>query len=402
MSDHSTKKSLITILSVLFFVISGTVMISFVARGYTLNINDMKNGSVINASGLLSATSKPKGASVYIDDRLFTATDDIINLTPGDYLVKIIKDGYLPWQKQVRIKKELVVQTDAQLFRSVSDIKPLTFTGAINPSINHDGSRIVYAVASASASKDNGLYILDTISNPIPLGRNQPRQIAPNYAYLNWSDFKFTFSPNSRSILATNGKATYQIPIDSVFSPKMLVDVTYQLDQIYLDWEKQLAQINQPKLDKIPLELKELVSTESAKHISFSTSEDKLLYLAKTNRQLPQNIITPPPVQSIQKQSRDITPGNWYVYDMKEDTNFLIENSNALTNIAWIPNSDNLMYVQDNAIKVVDYDNTNQHILFNNNFNPESTTPWADGSKIVILTPSYSGGQENLYTLTIR
>jgi len=388
--------------SVLFFVISSTVMISFIARGYTLNINDAKNGSVINASGLLSAVSKPKGASVYINDRLFTATDDVVNLTPGDYFVKIIKDGYLPWQKQIRIKKELVSQTDTQLFRSVSDIKPLTLTGAINPATDHNGSKIVYAVASASASKDNGLYILDTVDSPLSLSRNQPRQIAPNYSYLDWSKFKFTFSPNSKTILATNDVFTYQIPLDSPFSPKMLVDSSSQLDLISKDWEKQLLQINQPKLDKIPLELKEIVSTESAKHISFGTSEEKILYLAKNSTVLPQNVITPPPIQNIQAQNRNVESGNWYVYDLKEDTNFLVGNDNTQTNIAWIPNSDNLMFIQDNSIKVIDYDNTNQHILYSSNFNHELVTPWTDGNKIVILTSNYSGGQENLYTLTIR
>lgn len=402
MSHQSNKKSLLIIFFVLFFVTSGTAMISFIARGYTINISNIRNGSVINASGLLSATSKPKGASVYINDRLFTATDDIINLTPGDYLIKIIKDGYLPWQKQVRIKKELVVQTDAQLFRSVSDIKPLTLTGAINPSVNHDGTKIIYSVASASASKDNGLYLLDTINNPLPLSRNQPRQVAPNYSYLDWSKFKFTFSPNSKTILATGNNVTYHIPLDQPFFPKMLVDATYQMNLINEDWEKQLIQINQPKIDKIPLQLKAVVSTESAKHISFSANEEKLLYLAKNNLQLPINIISPPPIQNIQAQTRNIESGNWYVYDLKEDTNFLIGNSHTLTNIAWIANSDNLMFVRENTIKVADYDNTNQHILFSGNINYESVTPWADGNKIVILTSNYSGGQENLYTITIR
>lgn len=402
MSDQSSKKSLLIIFSVMFFVIFGTITISFIARGYTININNIKNGPVINASGLLSATSKPKGASVYVNDRLFTATDDIINLAPGDYLIKIIKDGYLPWQKQIRIKKELVVQTDAQLFRSVSDIKPLTETGAINPTINDDGSKIVYAVASASASKDNGLYVLDLANNPLPLNRNQPKQIAPNYSYLDWSKFSFTFSPNSKTILATNGELIYQIPLDSPFSPKMLVDISYQLDLINQEWDKQLVQINQPKFDKIPLDLKEIVSTESAKHITFSTSEDKLLYLAKSNKTLLPEIISPPPIQNIQNQNRSIESGKWYVYDIKEDTNYLIADNNAVANISWISNSDNLMFVQDSVIKVSDYDGTNQHALFSGNFNQGPISPLADGTKIIILTSNYSGGQENLYTITIR
>ena len=95
------KKSLSIIFFVLIFIAAVTYGISFFARGYQISTNG-KIGFM--ATGIISATSKPKGASVYVNDKLITATDDTINLPPDEYTIKIVKDGYLPWQKKIQVK----------------------------------------------------------------------------------------------------------------------------------------------------------------------------------------------------------------------------------------------------------------------------------------------------------
>jgi len=130
-----------------FFIISAmAVGAVFFNRGYRPDFN---KGTLLS-TGILAATSVPRAASVYVDDKLITATDDNLNLPPGSYSVKIIKDGYLPWQKEVTIQKEVVFLTDASLFRAAPDLRPITTTGASNPSLSPDGSKLVYAVTTAS------------------------------------------------------------------------------------------------------------------------------------------------------------------------------------------------------------------------------------------------------------
>jgi len=376
-------------------------MISIYARGYKLNI---KEGISLKSTGILSATSKPKGASVYINDRLLTATDDTINLSPDEYTIKIAKDGYLPWQKTVQIKKEIVYQTDTQLYRSSPDLKPITLTGAINPTSNKDLTKIVYSVASASASKDNGLYLIELTGNAIIINRNIPRQISQNFPNVDWSKFSFVFSPDSRQILATNktNNTSYLLPTDTPITQKNLLDVTLRLSLIKEDWNNQSGQLIASKLDLLPKELRDLVSTDSAKYTTFSSSEDKVLYLAKNDSKVPENITTPAPAKSTQAQSRDIKKGNYYVYDIKDDTNFLIGSSDKISNPFWLPNSSSVIFVNDQKIKVVEYDATNEQTLFAGNFNKDSVYPWADGNKIVTLTSLYSGSPENLYAIVIR
>lgn len=401
MPNRSDRRSLLIMFCVLLFVVCGTYIVSILARGYRLNL---KSGPIIQATGILSATSQPKSASVFINDRLTTATDDVMNLAPGDYNIKITKDGYLPWQKNISIKKEVVYQTEAILFRSVPELSPITQSGAINPTLSPDGSKIIFAVASASASRDNGLYIIETSDNLIPLTKNTPRQIATNYPSIDWSKAIFTFSPNSRQLLAKfeTKDRHYLLPLDSNITEKNLVDVTSQLDSITAEWQINEAQIIQSRLDRLPPEIKAVASTESAHHLSFNSKEDKVIYLAKSDNTLPANIITPPPAQSTQIQSRQIKTDNYYVYDLKDDTNFLLGTKSNYSEPLWLPNSSYIIYIEDNSIKAVDYDGTNKLTLFAGNFHQNVYFPWSDGSRLITLTSVYNGAPENLYSISLK
>jgi hypothetical protein len=403
MPEHSEKRSLLIILSVFSFVFLGTYVVTLFARGYRPGFQP-QNGLTLSATGLLSVTSRPKSASVYIDDRLITATDDTVNLSPKEYLVKIVKDGYIPWQKTARIKKEIVFQTDAQLFRSAPDLNPVTLSGALNPVISPDKSKVIYSVASASATLDNGLYLIELASSPLVLTKNTPRQIAKNFPGIDWSKAKFVFSPNSRQILVNFGHPSpnYLLNLDIAINQSTLLDITARLPIIKNEWQIQEQELTQIRLNRLPVDLQPLVSTESANLIAFSPGDDKVLYLANQSGQIPENLITPPPAQSTQSQARSIVKDNYYVYDLKDDTNFLIGSRNTVLNPFWLPNSTNLIYIDNQSIKAVDYDATNKVTVFTGIFSPDNVFPWADGTKIITLTAAYQGAAENLYAVTIR
>jgi hypothetical protein len=399
--SRQDRKSISIIIIVLILIIGATYGISFFARGYQIST---KGKVSFLATGIISATSRPKGASVYINDRLITATDDTINLPPDEYTIKIVQDGYLPWQKKIVVKKEIVYQTNTQLFRSSPDLKPITLTGAINPAISPDNSLVVFAVASASASKDNGLYSLELSDSPIFLSKNSPKQLSSNLSNLDWSKFIFTFSPNSKQILAHNNSnnTNYLINLNTNTDYKNLYDVTAKLALIKEDWDVQEQQIIKTKMASLPTELQSLISTSSAKNISFSDDETKVLYLAKDDSSLKKDIISPPPAQSTQNQSRDVKKGNYYIYDIKDDTNFSIGDTKTIYNPNWLANSNNIIYIKDQKIETVEYDNTNEQTLFAGNFNKDVVYPWLDGTKIITLIAPYNNAQENLYAISVR
>src|SRR3990167_1939306 len=83
------------------------VVAIFWARGFK---PDFKKGQ-IERTGIIVATSIPTGAQVYLDGRLTSATNtNIAFLEPKTYQVKIGKDGYSNWQKDVEVKADLATE----------------------------------------------------------------------------------------------------------------------------------------------------------------------------------------------------------------------------------------------------------------------------------------------------
>ena len=186
---------LLIVVIVIAILISGTLLAIKIAKGYRPSATK----KVFEGTGLLSTNSQPKGASVFINDKLTTATDDTINLPPGEYKIKIAKDGYIPWEKTLKLESELVTQTNTRLFPSVPNLKPLTFAGAINPTPSPDGQKIAFAVDSATTNDKNGLYIIDLLDRPFSLN-SDPRQITRSSQKFDYALANFTWSPDSTQI----------------------------------------------------------------------------------------------------------------------------------------------------------------------------------------------------------
>lgn len=401
MSKIHHKKSLTFILTVSTIIILGTILISLLARGYKINLN---NGAILTPTGLISATSTPKSSSVFINDRLVTATDDTINLPPGQYQIKISKDGFLPWHKNLLVKKEIVTQTDAHLFRSAPILEPLSLSGAINPKLSPNKGKIVFSVASASATTNNGLYVAELHNNTLPIGSgSRPKLLRPNTIMVDWTQATdCQFSPDSSQVIISFKNANYLIELNTNSSGQPLYDITAQLPIIKQQWQELEQKIIQAKLQNIPEEIIAFISTESSSHIQPYNSKDKILYLANTDGQLENNIITPPPSQSTQPQQRQIEPDNYYIYDIKQDTNFFIGHKDDIKDPFWLPASNHIVFVQDDQVKTMEYDTTNTLTLFAGDFDQNIVAPLNDGQKLVTLTSAYQGAQLNLYTIGIR
>lgn len=426
------KRLAITIITA-FVLIGATLLAINFAKGYRLDFKQRK----LAETGLLVANSFPSGASVYINDKLTTATNNTLNLAPGDYLVKIVKDGFIPWEKKLPLKKELVTQTNVRLFPSVPDLKSLTFNGAINMTPSPDGEKMAYAVATASSSLKNGLWILDLSSNPIAFSRD-PRQIAQENKSIDFTKAKLVWSPNSKQILVWTSNASYLIDVDKINTLNSSNEYTWQLTILLSDWENEIKLKNQEKFKKLPLGFQPIAS-ESAKNIYFSPDEEKVLYTAIKPAQLPDNMIPPLPASNNQPQQRNLEPDKIYVYDLKEDRNFYIADSvvqkeetqptnlkkktdtsitigkrlDDLTNkysplfsqsIQWFPSSRHLIKVEADKIVIMEYDASNINVIYAGPFENNFVYPWPDSNKLLILTSlnSHSKLPANLYAIDLK
>jgi Tol biopolymer transport system component len=161
-------------------------------------------------------------------------------------------------------------------------------------------------------------------------------------------------------------------------------------------------------MNSLPKKLRTVVAADF-NILEWSNDETKILYQASESASIPL-IINPALIGTDStSQVRDIKKGEVYVYDLKEDRNYLILNylpataTNEQLPLMWYPDSKHLVYVHDGKIDMMEYDAQNQTTVYAGPFVNDYVFPWPDATKLVILTnmgnPSIA---PNLYTIGLK
>lgn len=387
------KRQNFIILATIFFILIGSFLVIMVARGYRLDIKSAK----VLPTGILVATSDPDGAQVLIDNKLTTATNNTINLAPGKYLVKIKKEGLNSWEKMIMVKAEEVFKTNVILFPSLPNLRPLTLTGASNPVLSPDGTKIAYTIASASAEK-NGLWIMDMNKNLLTTTLFS----VGDFRQVSRFTGKVTWSPDSKQLLVTASPSAYILETDRINEPPLLTK--QELALTTSKWDLLEKTIYKTQTDKLPVKLFSLLATTSAQ-LQFSPDENKINYQATASASLPPILSIYLPGTNPTAENRRLTPGNFYVYDIKEDKNYEIAHcSLPLARCAWFPSSRHLLIYTDQEISILEYDGTNKTTIYSGPFTDGFVFPWPNASRLVILTNLNTPDNpvQNLYSINLR
>src|SRR3989344_7583968 len=155
-----SKRFLFTIFSLIVIVgVAGLAV--FLAKGYRYQ----SETGTFSGTGIISVTSIPDQASVYLDGHLTTATDDnITSLPPKTYKVRIVKEGYIPWEKDIEVSQGLVSEIKATLFRSIPTIYPITYSGVDFALLSPDNLKLMYIIPNgleggAVAERKSGIWV---------------------------------------------------------------------------------------------------------------------------------------------------------------------------------------------------------------------------------------------------
>lgn len=439
-----------TVVSALVIILGAVLAIQYAKGGYRLTDSGIAQGT-----GLLSVNSFPTGAEVFIDDRLVTATDDTLYLEPGEYQVQIRRDGYTTWEKLITIEEELVAQTNARLFPVAPSLTPLTFTGVSNISPSPDGQKVLFYVASASAARKNGIYVLQFSDSPLSF-QNGPRQIAEDTAEFDLATTDFIWSPDSSEVMMITDTRQVMLQIDRMQNLQTLPDIFPTRKQILSEWEREMYIRERQYLEQFPSEVV-AIATSSAKNVYISPDKKRLLYTATEAASIPDTIVPPLPATNTQPENRELKAGGIYIYDREEDKNFKVGSEatgsagiqqphkqllatdlhtpiGALNNAStssfatlqateaaqtaqnfkvyhsslytntfqWYPDSRHIFFVEDSSIKVLEYDGTNISTLYNGPFDESFVYPWPDGNRLIIKTFFSLNAPDNLYALELR
>ncbi len=392
----------------LTFLIVGSVgaVVSLYARGYRLNSTEMK----LKPNGLLVIKSVPDGAQIIIDGKLNTATNATLPLPPGTYDARIKKEGFLDWNKRLNIDKEIVTEVTAHLFKSTPSLSAVTFSGVINPTPSRDFTKIAYVVPTSFTNENTkGLWIFETINLPLGFARD-PKRITDG----DLANASYIWSPDGRQILLTTTKGVFLIDTINFTPESKLINVLSQKETILMKWNLEKNKLLESQIAKLPIEMQDVLRRKSAQ-IRFSPDEDMILYSASASANLPSKLIPQLPGSSTQKEERDLRTGKTYVYDIKEDRNFLVDEDSKdlqieggysdgfLRRLSWYPSSRNLVLADKDKVIIMDYDGTNRQVVYSGSYIAPNAFATISLDRLLVLTNlGATTGIPNLYSLSLK
>lgn len=392
----------------------------FLAKGYRLS---PKSGTIAG-TGIISVTSVPDQASVYLDDHLTTATNDNINsLTPKSYKVKIVKDGYIPWEKQVEVREGLVTEIKATLFRSIPSIYPITYSGVTKAIISPDNQKIAFVVpesanaTSGTTAKKSGVYVWQMSTGGLISGGSDPRQVALS-AGLDWANGDFRWSPDSNQLMVTFPDRTLLLEIDRLNDPAR--DITATVQATKSSWDQQYKTAQNSRLQSI----KDLTIRKAASEaavLKFSPDETKILYCLKdceTGGQYKVTDLTtkksydmpaqPAGGPASQQSGPKASYYTWLPDSQKVGEHVILVETQEQPKTPLPSNKPSENFTDTNfpnsKISIVEFDGLNKSEIYAGNFNPQAVFPWPDGSRLLIVSsfPTATASQPNLFGVNLK
>lgn len=378
-----SRRFIITIITLLVIGAAAAIAI-FLAKGYTISPTEKR----IVGTGIITVSSQPDSASVYIDGHLTTATNATVSsLSPKNYSLKIIKEGFIPWEKQVAVKEGLVTEVKVTLFPAIPTIYPLTFTGVQSPILSPDGDNLVYIVPGTAAGgvKKAGVWVWTLARNqPIAFARSsEPHQIATN-SVSDFSKATLQWSADSKQVLATLERNNYLLESDRLNSDPR--DITPLLPATLKSWEEDTRSKDESRIAAIvDSNLRQIASSSAILH--WSPDETKIM--------VRKNAIS-------EKETAGIALiGDFKVFDLEERKEYSLPSARSHI---WLPDSRHIILVEEGAISIVDFDGTNKAVIYAGSFQDNFVFPWPDSSRLVIISsfPTPTASEPNLYGINLK
>lgn len=364
-------------LSLLIIILVGNGVILF-AKGYNFDFRQ----KTFTQTGIISISSLPTQASVFLDDRLITATNTTIpNLVPGKYTVRVTKVGYTPWEKEVTVKAELVTPLQIVLFPSVPDLSPLTFTGVISPKFSPDQNKIVYAISDGDKT---GLWVLDLSDRPLIFSKD-PKQIAKDGNGFNFSQADFSWSPDSRSVVVRfKDRPTIYLLSSDQLNREPFNDISATFVNTQKTWEEEKTTIQKQRIAKLPPRGATLATASAS--VLFSPDEKRFLIINDGSDGKKKATIydsRPSPDPSVTETTYELPAAQEYY---------------------WYPDSLHVLLVDESQISIVEKDGTNASTIYSGSFEKGIIFPANNGNRLLIGANFNKslGEKPNLYAITLR
>lgn len=402
------KRFVFTLITLAVIIATG-IAASFLAKGYTFSTE----GNRIVGTGIITVSSVPEGASVYIDGHLTAATNATVPSLPlKSYDIKIIKEGFIPWEKKVQVKEGIVSEIKATLFPAIPTIYPLTFNGVLNPVLSPDGQKLAFLVPESLDSptrQKGGVWVWMMSSQPISFSRGvEPHQVVASTSSLDFSQGLVRWSPDSKQVLATVqesnlpgdlNRRTFLLSFDQKTQPADLRDITPTVGSLIKDWEIDQKNSDQTRVLALKnLEIQKVASTSAV--LLWSPDETKFISGNLSQKASDGKAQPTKTASNIQGDVKPLLTG-FKVYDITDSKSYDLPEALAYK---WLPDSKHVILIQDNKIAISEFDGTNPGVIYAGGFENLQVFPWPDSSRLAVVTshPTPTASFPNLFGINLK
>ncbi len=353
------------------------------AKGYTLT---PKEGSVaLGKTGWLLMKSSPDGAKTFLNDKATTPTNNSIGgLEENIYSVRIQKEGYHEWKKEVPVKAELVTIIDALLIKKAAEVKPITLTGVKLPTPDDSNTQIAYY---AEGDEQAGLWVYSLNGGLMGTGRTNPALIAEGTEFKYLSQLEW--SPDSQQMIVTitnediGLKREVLLRLDqNNISPYPSIQKS-TAENKRAEWleERKAHRIEIASSVDLPNPSKEIILNENT---LISPDENKFLYTVNSEKGKEYHLINSTKPLPIGLEEEIVV----YTHAVNEETK-----------IMWHTTSEHFLVVEGNTISIMELDGSNKTALFQANLYDALVIPSPNGRNIIINTTFTNTTTPNLHSI---
>lgn len=402
-TDIMNKRFLFTIVSLLVIVaIAGGAI--FLAKGYRYQ----PETGTFSGTGIISVSSIPDQASVYLDGHLTTATDDnISSLPPRRYKVRIVKEGYIPWEKDIEVRQGLVSEIKATLFRSIPTIYPITYSGVDLALLSPDNLKLMYIIPNgleggALAEKKSGIWVwvMDS-QGGLGLGGGEVQRQVVQSNGTDYSKAVFRWSPDSSQIFVDLPERKLLLDINRLNDS--LRDITANYQATLKSWDEIETKNKLTKLEQIKdLNLRKTASKSAL--LKWSPDETKVLYTDSEGSFKLNDLST--------KKNYDLPKASDYAFSPDSKHLVMVEYDKQKSEKGKYEketgNSTELILIKDRftqtRLSIIEIDGTNKAEIYYGLVEPSLVVPWPDGSRLVVISslPTQTASEPNLYGINLK
>jgi len=365
-----------------------TTVLYLYTSGYRLSKSETNNID-LTKTGMISVKSIPEGASVYLDGKLITATNDTVSsITPGAHTLKMVKKGYVEWNKQIEVYDELVTDITAVLVSQSPILEPLTNTGANAPAVSPTMTKLAYFTQDDDKP---GIWIIPLGGPRISIFKSTPSIAIQDTKFTKYSQFNsIEWSPDEKELMVNGTNNLYYL----VYLNTNTAQTTTAPESIRAGWAAEILKKRSDFVSGLNLQdnIKQLALSPTS---MWSPDEKKFMYTVQNGDSLEYRVYD---------LEKPIPVG-----EKADDLVFTTKVSDMQPQVSWYSDSFHLIMVEGNVqkdsrgvISLIRIDGTNKTEIYNSVLMSDKVFCVPTGDKIIILTTFKSGGQEDLYTIGIR